>query len=202
QDESRSRFRPFLILIVGMLLAMGLTAFQTLETWQAIKLSVRQGLTYDTFTEGSYTLYSAVKSFMAPRFNMVDMPVYVPPISLLMAIAGVAITVIFRAGRKLDPRIFFWAVLAVIASVLLLGNNSPLYRILYYIPFLNLFRVPARHVIEWSFAVAVLSAFGWDALKAITFKRRSKTRSRKIFLLLTIFVMSVAGCYWIWLAWR
>ena len=178
ENDRRKRFRLLLIVIVGMLLAIGLSAFQTLETWQAIKLSLRQGLTYDTFTEGSYTLYFAIKSFIAPRFNMVDMPAYVPPISLLMAVAAVTINLLFRTAGKRDPRILFWAVLAVIASVLLLGNNTPVYRILYYIPFLNLFRVPARHVIEWSFAVAVLSAYGWDALKAITFKRRSKTRSR------------------------
>jgi hypothetical protein len=202
QNERRARFRPLLIVIVGMLLAMGLSAFQTLETWQAIKLSVRQGLTYDTFTEGSYTLYSAVKSFIAPRFNMIDMPIYVPPISLLMALAGVTINFVFRTERKLDPRILFWAVLAVIASVLLLGNNTPLYRILYYIPFLNLFRVPARHGIEWSFAVAVLSAYGWDSLKAITFKSRSRTKSREILLLLATIVLGVVGCYWISLAWR
>ena len=202
ENDRRKRFRPLLIVIVGMLLAMGLSAFQTLETWHAIKLSLRQGLTYETFTEGSYTLYLAVKSFIAPRFNMVDMPAYVPPLNLLMAVAAVTINLRFRAERQRDPRILFWAVMALIASVLLLGNNTPLYRILYYVPFLNLFRVPARHVIEWSFALAVLSAYGWDSLRAIAFKRRSKTRFREMLLLLATVTMGVVGCYWIWLAWR
>jgi len=60
-------------------------------------------------------------------------------------------------------RVFFWLGLAVLAFLLLLGDGTPLYRLAYQVPIINLFRIPWRHAFEWTFAIAILSAYGWGA---------------------------------------
>jgi hypothetical protein len=47
--------------------------------------------------------------------------------------------------------------------MLLLGDQTPLYRLAYHIPLINLFRIPWRHAFEWTLAISMLSAYGWDA---------------------------------------
>src|SRR5262249_61005610 len=56
----------------------------------------------------------------------------------------------------------------------LLGDRTPLYRLAYHIPLINLFRIPWRHAFEWTLAIAMLSAYGWDAA-ATFFSGRVKT---------------------------
>jgi len=58
--------------------------------------------------------------------------------------------------------------------LLILGEHTPFYRVIYYLPLVNLFRIPARHSFEWTFAIAVLSAFGWDEL-AVWFRARRRS---------------------------
>ena len=58
----------------------------------------------------------------------------------------------------------------------MLGPNTPVYRGLYYIPFINRFRAPARHALRWTFALAVLSAYGWDAAGAVLSHARTVFR--------------------------
>src|SRR5204862_6885613 len=80
----RNRLRPIAVALGGILLASGLTAFQTLETWQAVSLSIRKSLDYQTFIEGSFDLRAGWKSFIAPRFHMVDLTTYVPLLGVLL----------------------------------------------------------------------------------------------------------------------
>ena len=52
--------------------------------------------------------------------------------------------------RKPDKQTKFWAAAAVVGFILALGSNAPLYlyRLIYFVPVLNLFRVPARHLLN------------------------------------------------------
>ncbi len=71
---------------------------------------------------------------------------------------------IFR-GRK-HSLIILWAIIAVTAIILALGDYLPfgLNHFLYRIPFYNLFRGSYRHLLEYTFAAAMLAGFGTNEL--------------------------------------
>ncbi|HEY8667669.1 MAG TPA: YfhO family protein [Tepidisphaeraceae bacterium] len=57
-------------------------------------------------------------------------------------------------------QVLFWAGVAVVALLLSLGDVTPLAGLMYHIPGFRSFRAPARHLLEFDFAVAILAAFG------------------------------------------
>ncbi|HEX8143153.1 MAG TPA: YfhO family protein [Pyrinomonadaceae bacterium] len=156
------RLRPLAVAIGATGMSAGLAAFQVLETMRAVRRSVRSHLSYEIFSAGSFTPLLALKSFLAPLNNTIETTAYVPPLAL--GLAALAAWFALRRKTVSDARILFWLAAAAVACVLMLGSNTPLYRLLYYVPVLNRFRVPSRHAFEWTFAVAILSAYGWDAL--------------------------------------
>jgi hypothetical protein len=200
-SELFRRARPLAVAVSAILLAIGVAAFQIMETAQAIKLSVRNVLTYEIFAQGSFTPTDLVRSMFEPLFYVVDVTAYVPPLAL--ALACVAVYVYWgRRSPERDARVVFWSVIAVAALILMLGQHTPLYRLVYYTPLLNRFRIPSRHAFEWTFAVGVLAAYGWDAVtEAVRARRlgvvRSSllTREAAVVLLLAAGVM---GAVW-WL---
>lgn len=155
---------PAIVAAAAASLAVGIAAFQILETARAVRRSVRDTLSYEAFTQGSFTLAQLWQSIFAPLLFGVDMYAYVPPLAIALA----ALTVIWHSLGKTgrDPRVFFWFLVAAASFVLMLGQHTPLYRLLYNVPLLNSFRVPSRHAFEWTFAVAVLAAYGWDLMAA------------------------------------
>ena len=70
------------------------------------------------------------------------------------------------AAVRRDARTKFWAAAALVCLLLALGRYAPLglYKLIYHVPVLNLFRVPARHLMEVEFALAVLAGRGLTAL--------------------------------------
>jgi len=176
---SARSWRPLLVAGGASLLAVGVGAFQILETARVARRSVRSALSYDIFTQGSFWPTLLWKSFVAPLFYVIDMSAYVPP--LAAALALVAVYRHARHGHGRDLRIFFWLAVAIAACVLMLGAYTPLYRVIYRVPLLNRFRVPSRHTFEWTFAVGVLGAYGWDAA-ATVLRRKRTTRTRSLAL--------------------
>jgi len=59
-----------------------------------------------------------------------------------------------------------YAVLALLALLMMLGGNTPFYGLLYHLPGAGLVRVPARAGLILDFALALLAGFGLDALCA------------------------------------
>jgi len=154
-------WKPLVVCAGGMGLAAGVAAFQLFETMQAQRLSIRRELSYEIFSGGSFTLAEVWRSFVAPLYHYnYEVSTYIPPLAVLAALAAVIAAV--RAPRA-SLRIIFWLGVAVLAFLLMMGGHTPLYRVAYHIPVFNLFRIPWRHAFEWTFAVAILSAYGWDA---------------------------------------
>ncbi len=172
--KSWERWRPLMVACVAVLLASGLAAFQILETLRAARRSVRSVLSYEMFTEASYTFLLTLKTFLAPLHYIMHATAYVSPLAAVLAIAAVVVAI--RTSRR-DARVFFWLAVALTAWVLMMGANTPLYRVLYHIPVINSFRAPPRHAFEWSFAISILSAYGWDAAAPI-FSRARMSLSR------------------------
>jgi hypothetical protein len=164
-----ARWRPLAVACCAVPLSVGVAAFQVLESARAARRSVRSRLLYETFVEGSFTPAETLRSFLAPVHHYIEVSTYVAPLAALLAALAVA-----RAlrGRRPRARVLFWLGAAVLSWLLMLGGSTPLYRALYHVPVFNLFRYPSRHAYEWSFALSVLAAYGWDALTALAARRR------------------------------
>ncbi|MFN2454454.1 MAG: hypothetical protein ABR577_09560 [Pyrinomonadaceae bacterium] len=192
------RWRPLAVAVSAIMLSAGVAAFQILETLPAAALSIRSTLSYRTFTDHSFTLIMALRSLFAPIGPSVyffDASAYVAAFALLIAICAVAFAV---KGRPRDARIFFWALVAITGWVLMLGVSTPLYPLLYRVPLVNRFRYPPRHAFEWTFAVSILSAYGWDALSGF-FSRTAAAENQRRRLarcFVSLAFAFVAGACW------
>jgi hypothetical protein len=193
------RWRPLCVALFALLMSAGIGAFQILETMRAARRSVRSVLTYEAFSTGSFSLTSIFGSVVAPLYHFTDVTAYMPPLALLLA----ALTCVAALRRRAttDARIYFWLGVAVVAWLLMLGSNTPLHHVVYRTPLLNKFRVPSRHTFEWTFALAVLAAYGWDALDARLGETRHLLRGRRLAIELVLIVLLIAtgivvGFYW------
>lgn len=197
--KSFDPWRPLFVAGASILIAMGVVAFQIFETAPVLVRSVRNVLNYVVFTQGAFSPKELWWSIFEPLFYVNDMSAYVPPLALVLA--GWAVYVYWRArGKQTEPRVFFWLIIAIVAVVLMLGNHTPIYRLVYYTPLLNRFRVPSRHTFEWTFAVGVLAAFGWDAF-AERFRLQRATRllsnARTLYAAVGLMLAAVlAGAGW------
>ena len=188
--------RPLLVTLGALGLSAGVAAFQVLEALRAARRSIRGGLSYEAFADGSFTLREALLSIGAPIYHYVDTSAYVTPLALVLAITAVACA--WRGRGTRDPRIWFWVAVAVVGFVLTLGAHTPFYRIVYHVPVLNSFRVPSRHTFEWTLAISMLSAFGWDFV-ADYFERRRATvwrKLEKVMVMLLFLIAGVVGLIW------
>jgi hypothetical protein len=183
EKESRSRYLWSLAFIAaGVLLA----AVQILPTFELLRNSLRAESSYDFFTSFSMPP-RMIETFLAPyvegggngrlfRAPYVGPPYYgemagyVGMLGLMLALCAV----VFRR----DARTKFWAAAALVCLTLALGRYAPLrfYKLIYYVPVLNLFRVPARHLLEAEFALAVLAGRGLTALQAVRTESRTLRR--------------------------
>lgn len=133
----------------------------------SLRKSLKDALGYKFFT--SYHVYlSTLPTLISPYiFGGGD---YGPagrlgPEDAVTAFAGtlplfMSIAVLIRYRK--EKAVLIWGIIGVVGLILSLGSDTPIYGLLYKIPVLNLFRVPARHLLEFSFAVAVLSSIGLD----------------------------------------
>ncbi len=191
--RSARQWRPLLVICGAGLLATGVAAFQILETARVVRRSVRSTLSYELFTQGSFQPLTLWKSFTTPLFYVIDMTAYVPPLAFALVLVAILTHAFVR--RERDPRVFFWGAVAVLACVLMMGQFTPFYRLVYHLPLLNLFRVPSRHTFEWTFAAGVLSAYGWDALAPVLRRwREARTRPRATTLYAALVLLTLGIC--------
>jgi membrane protein YfhO len=182
--ESRARYLWSLaFLAAGVLLA----AVQILPTFELLRNSLRADSSYDFFTSFSLPpkmLATLVAPYVAgggdgrlfrapyvgpPYYG--EMAAYVGALGLMLAVCAVVF--------KRDARTKFWTAAALVCLTLALGRYAPLkfYKLIYYVPVLNLFRVPARHLLEVEFALAVLAGRGLTALAAARTDERVRRRA-------------------------
>jgi hypothetical protein len=200
---SRARWRAAAVAAGAIILGAGMGAFQILETMRAVRRSIRRTLIYPFFVSGSFSPRVALKSLVAPLYTerFADVGTYVAPLVLLLALVAV-ICALRRTTRRRNPRIFFWAFVAFVSGVLILGQHTPVYGWLYHLPVINSFRVPSRFAFIWTFAAAILSAYGWDAV-AVHLRKRSTKGAHSLSMRLNfafvtgLFALcALAGYFW------
>ncbi len=168
---SLTRWRPLFVAGFGIVLAAGLAAFQILETLRAQRRSIRSALNYETFSTGSFTANNIWHSFLTPLYYFnYETTAYVPGLAGVCIIAAIGAALL--AGLRILPvrwRLpwpgWFWLGLSVAGFLLMQGDGTPVYRWLYRLPLVNLFRIPWRHAFEFTLGLSMLAAFGWDAVR-------------------------------------
>jgi hypothetical protein len=184
---SRARRSSYLstlaLLAVGLLLA----AVQILPTIELLRNSLRARASYDFFSSFSMPPRFALTLFAPYLFGggngILFRAPYVGPTFFGEYVAYVGLLTIMLALvaiiLKPDARTKFWAVVFCVCLVLAFGRFLPLqlYSFVYYIPVLNLFRVPARHLLEVEFALAVLAGRGITVIASGRSQARAFRRS-------------------------
>ncbi len=147
--------------VMPLLLGAAIAAVQLIPTAELIQYSVRGGTSFDFFA--SYSLSpSTLQGLFFPFFQGEPSEAtgefwpYVGFVPLLLAVAAPFI--------RRDRRTTAFVGLGLVALVLALGGNTPIYRLVYALPLFGMFRVPARYLLLFSFAVAVLCAIALDEL--------------------------------------
>ncbi|MGH9932814.1 MAG: YfhO family protein [Pyrinomonadaceae bacterium] len=168
--ERTSYLRSLVLLSAGVVLA----AVQVLPTVELLRKSLRATASYDFFSSFSMPR-RFVLTFFAPFImgggdGQLFRAPYIGPafVGEYIAYVGAATLMLALVALLLKPdaRTKFWAAVAVVCLTLAIGRFLPLnlYKLVYYVPVLNLFRVPARHLMEVEFALAVLAGRGLTAI--------------------------------------
>lgn len=172
--ERKSYLQSLVLLSAGVVLA----AVQILPTIELLRNSLRATASYDFFSSFSMPP-RFVLTFFAPFImgggdGQLFRAPYIGPAFVGEYIAYVGAATIMLALvaflLKRDARTNFWAVVVLVCLALAIGRFLPLnlYKLVYYVPVLNLFRVPARHLMEVEFALAVLAGRGLTAIAFTT----------------------------------
>lgn len=181
---ARERKRAlYLWSLVFLVAGVFLSAVQILPTFELLRNSPRATASYAFFTAFSMPRRSMM-SFVAPYLmgggdGELFRAAYVGPAFYSEYVAYIGLLTlmlaIFAVAWRRDARNAFWAAAAVVCLTLALGDNAPLrlYKLIYHVPVLNLFRVPARHLMEAEFALAVLAGRGLTALCEVRGQRRA-----------------------------
>ena len=200
KETRRAYWRSLIYMGAGLLLA----AVQIVPTFELMRNSPRSTASYEFFTSfsmpprflltllapflsggGDGRLFRAL--YVGPAFYA-EYAAYVGVVALMLALLAIVL--------KRDARTKFWAGAAVVCLVLALGQYAPLgfYRLIYFVPLLNLFRVPARHLMEVQFALAVLAGRGLSVLA----ERRgeSKTMRRVVIVGAVVILLTWLAVTW------
>jgi len=189
-------WKPLAVAGGAVIFAAGLASFQIFESWAAKTLSVRNALEIERFNELAYSPAHAWKAFLAPLYNYIESTPFVPLGAAVLAMFGVA-AALRKPAR--DKHLFFWFIAAIASGLLILGAHTPLYGLLRHIPIVNSFRGPSRHSFEWSFAVSILAAYGWDAVTSYVKPGQENVRVDKtqIASVAVLILTIIAGFLWV-----
>lgn len=171
-QSRRAYLRSVFFIAAGLVLA----AVQLLPTFELLRHSMRSEASYDFFSSFSlpsnflWTFFAPYvvgggdgRLFRAPYVGPAFYGEYVGYVGL----ATVALALVAMALKR-DAPTKFWGVVVLTGITLALGRYAPFdfYKLIYAVPVLNLFRVPARHLMEVEFALAVLAGRGLTVIAA------------------------------------
>jgi hypothetical protein len=146
--------------ILGIVLAAGMTAVQLMPTLELSAHSMRQGgLPPNEVLSFSLQPLSLGQSLLPFYEKLIfsEYVLFVPISALLLAAIGARWMWRTRPARS-------FVVLAALGLALALGRFNPVYYLLARLPGFNLFRAPARWSVLYALVIALLAAAGWHWL--------------------------------------
>jgi hypothetical protein len=216
----RGQLSYLLLCLLAAALGTGLAAVQLLPTAELARHTPRAALGFADFTSYSLPLRQLPMLLFPYLFGGAPGTIYGRAYfgawgsedggwgaGELSAYAGLLPPMLAAAGLlKTHRRDLAWLWLAVgaVALLLALGDRTPLAQLTYHLPVVNKFRVPARHLMELTLAVAVLAALGVRAVQEAhadgRLIRRVVVASASVVLACLAAVMLFAGAINEWAA--
>lgn len=186
----RARIRAALLtLAVPLIVGAGLAAVQLAPTLELIGLTVRSGAS-ESFV-ASYSLpLDFLPQFLLP-FIQGEPSEATGEYWIYFGFAPFALMLCAPFLRR-DRRTIFYFAFALVAFSLALGELNPIYPILSRLPPFNLFRVPARYLLLFVFAAALLGAFALDELSNRLASGGRAARWVVAFSILTVALIALA----------
>jgi hypothetical protein len=195
----RAEIRPILTLslisLTTVAVGMGLAAIQLIPAWQLKELSIlSESGTYDFVTAYSLPPFRMF-SFLFPNFlgNLVIGYKGEPYFEEHHGYAGILTLILATLawGQRRDREARFFGLLALVSILLALGNATPLYRLLAYVPVYNYFRIPARWLYTLTLSLGLLAGFGLDYLTEQRQVRSMRTLSLGLVILGLFFTLTL-----------
>ncbi|MFN8534313.1 MAG: YfhO family protein [Dehalococcoidia bacterium] len=186
----------FVTLAFGVMLTVGvgLAAAQLVPTLELSGESIRAGgLSFKEVTSFSLRPWELLRALM-PGYLENPFSEYLAYVGILpLGLALVALGV-----RVRNPYTLFFFGMAILALFMALGNFNPFYEYVYrYWPGITLFRVPARWLFLYTFAVATLAAIGASAFTQQSAERPSFAALRRRQLGITVVIIAAFGLIWL-----
>jgi len=200
-----ARLKRYLLAIAFVAIGIMLAAVQILPTFELLRNSVRASTTYDFFTSFSMPKRFVLglvapylmgggdgRLFRAPYVGPPYYPEMIGYAGVLAIMLGIAAVVFKR-----DARTKFWGLTFAVCLLLAMGGYAPLqfYRVIYFVPLLNLFRVPARHLMEVGFALAVLAGLGMTRLQRA--REHGPVLVKTAFVAIGVFLLTLVAVTWL-----
>lgn len=176
--DQRIKWQRLAIIVLAIILGTGVAAAQLLPTAELLAQSQRSGgVDYDTVMNFSYSLPRAL-NLISPNFfgtpangsyatkgAFFEDAVYVGLVPLISALVAILTWAWGKVRKAERPGYFksvpFWFVLVIIAFLLALGKNSPVFPFLYaHVPTFSMFQAPVRWHIWTVFGLSVLAGMG------------------------------------------
>ena len=166
------RWRYYSVALASVFAGIALAAVQILPTAELVRQSTRVSYSFLDFVSHALPPRQALTMIFPSVFggrsesgvlayfgakNQTELTGYVGLLPLLLAALGLIAT----RRRSLS---LFWLFTALLAFLLALGEATPLARMTYHLPIINQLRAPARHFVEFTLALSVLSGLGLAAL--------------------------------------
>lgn len=161
-ENAQGGRRRFAACVLGVYaLGLAVSAPQILPTAELKSLSVRDAISYEVFVGRSIGFDSLLIGLLSTK---VVVP-YSHPGGVAQIHLGPMIVLLALFGATLRPRSSrFWIGLALFSSLLYVGDQTPLARIMYLVPGYNMFRVAARAGVMLDLALVMLAARGVSVL--------------------------------------
>lgn len=178
------------IFIIGTLLI----SVQLIPTYELMKNSVRNTMEYGYFTSFSYDLRLIPTLFFPFLFGWgpTGIPYFGPwTFGEVVAYFGIATIpfVIFGVFNK-NKHKYLWIFILIFSFIIVLGGNTPFYKIMFLVPLYNKFRGPTKNWFEFGLAFSILAGFGVDY-----YIKNASVKIKKAIVASVIFLGSIGSIF-------
>lgn len=169
-------------MIAGVLFA----GFHLMNVAELAGLSLRSHLSFEQFTEGSFSLKS-LWLLLFPFLQgaqwysgaYIGVPYYRGTANFAETAAyggAFLITAVAASFWNINhyKKILLFLLITAVALIWMLGSYTPVAQFMYVVPFFNKFRVPSRYLLIFLFCLTILGSIGIDAI--INSKKRISLR--------------------------
>ena len=165
-NKEYSRGRALALGASALLIGLLLATIQLIPTAEFSGLANRSGpLPYSIAVGSSFDPSNLITTFIPDYFGGVRGPYrgVGGPSHNSVFFGAVALAILPFSLSRRRPDSFFFAVSALLALLVSMGDNAPVYHLLYhYVPGFDLFRMPAQFRFTFCFFIALLAAIGVD----------------------------------------